>query len=72
MIAIAVIGFIFSPIAGAMAFLITYQEYSHHHLSQGALLRRSFEAAIVAAGFFALVFLGLSLTLPYVIGNNTG
>jgi hypothetical protein len=64
----ALIGLLFSPLAGLMAFLITYQEYSHHFPDRGAALRRALEAGIVAALFFGALSLGLALLLPYLIG----
>ncbi len=51
----AVIAAIFSPLAAVMAFLITYEEYSHHHLDRRELLRRSLGAAVVTLVFFLLI-----------------
>lgn len=65
--AIAVIGLVFSPIAGAMAFAITYEEYRRHHLRQRDLVLRSLEAALVATAFFALLTLGLGVLVPHLI-----
>jgi len=40
------IGLILSPVAAAMAFLITYEEYSHHFTDKRKPLKFAFEAAI--------------------------
>lgn len=51
------IGLMFCPIAAAMAFVITYEEYSHHYADRQKSLRFAFEVAIVTF----IVFGGLSL-----------
>ncbi len=50
-----VIAAVFSPLAAVMAFLITYEEYSHHHLGRRELLGRSLGAAAVTLVFFLLL-----------------
>ena len=52
-----VVGLTLSPLAGLMAFLITYEEYRHHFPARGPALRASVEAG----AFAFLVFLVLSL-----------
>lgn len=54
-------GLIFSPIAAAMAFLITYEEYRHHGFGPGELRRRSLQAAGVTLLFFLLVALAAGI-----------
>lgn len=54
-----VIGLIFSPIATAMAFAITYEEWGHHQLPHHVVLGRSLHAAGVTLGFFVLLCLGV-------------
>jgi hypothetical protein len=62
--AMLIIGLVCAPIAGLMAFLITYEEYSHHFPDRRAVLRMSAEAGITAA-----LFLGaLWAVALYVIG----
>jgi uncharacterized protein YqhQ len=54
------IGLIFSPIAAAMAFLITYEEYSHH-TDKKKSLKAAFEAAIFTLIIFGILSLVISL-----------
>ena len=60
-----VFGLVFGPLAGAMAFLITYEEYSHHHLPRRQLLEASLQAAGV--GFAAILV--LAVVIGYLLGN---
>ena len=46
------IGAIFGSLAAAMAFLNTYEEFSHHGLSRRDLLRRSLGTAAMTLVFF--------------------
>jgi tetrahydromethanopterin S-methyltransferase subunit C len=55
------IGLIFSPIAAAMAFLITYEEYSHHYTDKKKSLKVAFEAAIFTLIIFGILSLLVSL-----------
>jgi len=50
------IGAVFGPIAAAMAFLITYDELSHHHLARRDLIGRSLSTALVTLAFFLVLF----------------
>lgn len=50
------IGAIFGPIAGVMAYLITYEEYSHHFLDRRETIGRSLSTALVTAAFFVILF----------------
>ncbi|HZT07718.1 MAG TPA: hypothetical protein VFC51_11855 [Chloroflexota bacterium] len=60
------LGLIFSTIAGSMAFLITYDEYSRHQmLSRGDVMKHSVQAAAVAMFFF----IGLSLVAGAWLGS---
>jgi tetrahydromethanopterin S-methyltransferase subunit C len=52
---------IFSPIAAAMAFLITYEEYSHHFTDKKKTLKIAFEAAIFTLMIFGILSLLVSL-----------
>lgn len=65
-----VIGLVFSPIAAAMAFLITYEEWSHHGLSRGELLKRSGQMAGVALLFF--LALSLAAGLGFLVLEGRG
>ena len=55
------IGLILSPIAAAMAFLITYEEYSHHFTDKKKPLKFAFEAAIFTLIIFGILSLLISL-----------
>lgn len=62
------IGLVFAPIAAAMAFVITYEEWSHHQLPRTEVLKRSGEMAGATLLFFLLVCLVIGVTLPLVVG----
>jgi hypothetical protein len=49
------IALIFSPFAAAIAFIITYAEYSKHLVDKRRVLRISLRAALVALVFFLTV-----------------
>jgi cation transporter-like permease len=66
-IGVILIGLVLSPIAGAMAYLITYEEYQHHGFGQRQLVLHSLQAAVVAAYFFVLAAVVLSVLLPRMI-----
>jgi len=57
------IGFILSALAALAAFLITYEEWSHHYASKREPLKYAFEAAVVAF----LVFAALTLLATILI-----
>ena len=56
----------FSPIAGFMAYLITYEEYRRHFPDRGRAVRESLRTGI--ATFLIFVALGLIVTalLPWI------
>lgn len=54
------IGLILCPIAAAMAFLITYEEYSHHYMDKKQPLKFALEAAIFTFILFAILSLLVS------------
>jgi hypothetical protein len=51
------VALVFGALAGAMAFLVTYEEYSHHHLPRAQLLQQSFHMAGATLVFFLLLML---------------
>jgi hypothetical protein len=57
------IGLMLCPIAAVMAFLITYEEYSHHYTDNKKPLKFALEAAI----FTFIVFGILSLLVSFFI-----
>jgi hypothetical protein len=62
---IFLIGAIFSPIAASMAFLITYEEYSHHYPDG----RKPLQLSIQAAAFTLIVLLGLSVLIAFFVAR---
>ena len=58
-------GLIFGPIAAAMAFLVTYEEYTHHYPGKAKPLRFAVEAAI----FTFIVFGFLSLLISFFVAG---
>ncbi len=42
------LGLVFTPLAGAMAYLITYGEYSHHQLERRRPIVMSLQAAVAS------------------------
>ena len=61
------IGLIFSPIAGLMAFLITYHEYERHYANKRQPLRIALEAALFTFAFFIIVSIVIGLILSRVL-----
>jgi len=55
-----VIGIIFGPLAAAMAFVITYEECSHHGLARPELMKRSPHMAVITLGFFVVLSLAVA------------
>jgi H+/Cl- antiporter ClcA len=60
-----VIGLVFSPIAAAMAFLITYGEYSRHYTDKKMPSKLALEAAIMTF----IIFGAISFLIGLVFGN---
>lgn len=54
------IALIFSPLASAMAFIITYGEYLHHYPDKKKSVKLATEAALATLAFF--------IVLSFVIG----
>jgi polyferredoxin len=61
------IGFMLSVLAALAAFLITYEEWSHHYARKREPLRYAFEAAVVAF----LVFAALTLLASVFVSQLT-
>jgi len=60
-----VIGLVFSPLAALMAFLITYDEYSHHYPNNRMPLKLATEAGI----FTFIIFMAILAVIGYFLGN---
>jgi len=60
------IGLIFSPIAGAMAFVIFYNEYLHHFTDKKQPLKIALEAAVLTT----ILFVILSVIAGFFIAGN--
>ncbi len=52
---VVLIALLFSPLAGALAFIITYMEYAKHFVDRKKVLRQALRAALVAFLFFLIV-----------------
>jgi len=63
---VLLIGLVFSPIAGLMAFLITYHEYQRHYTDKQRPLRIALEAAVFTFAFFMIVSAVIGLILNKV------
>ena len=63
---LARIGVVFGCLAGAMAFLIAYDENVHHFAKREAR-RRAAGAAAGAFVFFTALALGLAVVIPRVV-----
>jgi len=59
---------IFSPLASAMAFVITYGEYLRHYPDKKQPLRLAMEAALVTFAFFV----GLSFLIGFLLEKILG
>jgi hypothetical protein len=46
---------LFAPLAGAIAFVITYAEYSKHLMDKSRVRKRALEAGLVTFLFFLIV-----------------
>ena len=62
------IALIFSPLASAMAFIITYGEYLHHYPDKKKPMKLAIEAALVTFIFF----ITLSFIVGYILENMVG
>lgn len=58
-----VVGLAFAPLAAAMAFVITYEEWSHHGLSRADLIKRSLQMALVTLGFFLALCIAIAVLM---------
>lgn len=58
-----VLGAIWSPLAAAAAFLITYEEYRRHYPDRAPAIRHATETALMTLG----VFMALSLLAGWIL-----
>ena len=65
-ILVLLIGLVLSPIAGLMAFLITYHEYQRHYADKKQPLRIALEAALFTFAFFMFA----SALIGFVLSRN--
>lgn len=63
---VALVWFIFCPIAGTMAYLITFEEYRRHFPDKRRAGREAFRAAIFAFGIFAVLGCITALVMPWL------
>jgi hypothetical protein len=62
-----IVSFFFGLIASLMAFLITYQEFTHHYPDKGKPFRLAMQAAIFAFVFFLAVTIVAVLLLSPIL-----
>jgi len=62
------IALIFSPLASAMAFIVTYGEYLRHYPDKKQPMKLALEAALVTLVFF----IGVSFVIGFVLENIIG
>jgi len=61
---VLLIGLLFAPLAGLMAFLVTYGEYSHHYADRKEPLKFAIAAAVFTFLVFGLMFFAISFIIP--------
>jgi hypothetical protein len=64
---IAIVGFACSMIAGMMAFVITFNEYSHHFAEKRDAVKQSLEAGVVTFLFFVILTVAIGFFMTYLI-----
>ena len=67
MTSLFVVGLVLACLAGAMAFLIAYDENSRHFASRGEARRRALGTAVGAFVFFGVLAGVLVLVVPHVV-----
>ncbi|OIO15247.1 hypothetical protein COV53_03740 [Candidatus Gottesmanbacteria bacterium CG11_big_fil_rev_8_21_14_0_20_37_11] len=60
-----IIGLLFSPMAGLLVFLITYDEYSHHFTDKKIIFKYSLEAGLFAFVVFMIISALIGLFLNW-------
>jgi len=63
------IALVFSPLASAMAYLITYAEYSHHYPDKRQPVKMALQAALVTLMFFIIVSFVAGFFLENIVGS---
>lgn len=69
-IALFCIAAIFSPLAAAMAYIITYQEYKHHYPDKRQAVRAALGAAVFTLIIFLILGLLTGIILPHYFLEN--
>jgi hypothetical protein len=65
------IALIFSPLASAMAFIITYSEYLRHYPDKKKPGRLAVEAALVTLLFFIALSFIIGFLLENIVGSQS-
>jgi len=65
------IALIFSPLASAMAYLITYGEYLHHYPDKKRPVKLAIEAALVTFVFFIVLSFVIGFLLENIVGPQS-
>ena len=64
------LGLLFSPVAGVMAFLITYHEYRHHYPDPGPARREALRTGLFATVVFFVLMAVAGLALEHTLGPS--
>jgi hypothetical protein len=65
------IALILSPIASAIAFIITYSEYLHHYPDKKKPVKLATEAALVTFTFFVVLSFVIGFLLENMVGSQS-
>jgi uncharacterized BrkB/YihY/UPF0761 family membrane protein len=65
------IGLLFSPLASAMAFLITYSEYLHHYPDKKKPTKLAIQAALMTFAFFIVLSLAFGFLVENIVGPQS-
>jgi hypothetical protein len=65
-VVVALLWGVFCPIAGAMAYLITFEESRRHFPDRRRARREAFLAALVAVGVFAILGGLAAVAMPWL------
>ncbi len=64
------VGLAFAPIAGAMAFLISYDEYSRHYTEKRTPALMALRSGLFAFAFFMILSVGIGFAMPLLAGGE--
>lgn len=65
------IALVFSPLASAIAFIVTYSEYLHHYPDKKKPVKLATEAALVTLVFFIVLSFVIGFLLENMVGSQS-